>query len=306
MDSQLIAMTEKLYIPKLVDNVYDTNWTLKKLRAGQRSYDGGRKITPAIEYEEAASAGSFTGLEILDTTVGDISTSADYEWRQYFCTLGWSRRDYLINKSSKARIVDMVSAVTNNASKKLQKLLTTGLFQSSKADTTDIDGLIVAICAAGSTECGGLTSSDFAKWAPVRDTTTTKLTLAAMNSTWRDANDGTDTIDLIVTTDDVLGYFYDISTPLQRYNDSEAAKAGFTSLSFNGTSVVSDKNCTANHLYMLNLSHLWLGVHESENMRYQKPQTPIDQAGDIGQIFWMGNLVCDSRRRQAVMTAITS
>lgn len=44
MDTGIIAMTEKLYVPKFADNVFNTNPTLSRLRKGQKSYDGGASI----------------------------------------------------------------------------------------------------------------------------------------------------------------------------------------------------------------------------------------------------------------------
>jgi hypothetical protein len=306
MESQLLSVTEKLYIPKAIDNIFDSNYTLKKLRASQKSFDGGTKIAIPIEYAELASGGSFTGLELLDTAVNDVATLAEYDWRQYYVTVGWSRADYLKNKGSKTQIVNMVSMLTDNASKKMSKMLSTGLFQTTKAATSDIDGLVVATVAASTTDCGGLDSNDFSAWAAQRDTTTTKLSLASMNTLYRAAMDGPDAPNYIVTTDAILGYYSDIATPLQRYTNADSATQGFTTLSFNGIPVVSDKNAPASYLFMLNLDHLWLCAHKDEDMRYKKPTEPLNQAAELGQIFWMGNICCDSRRRQAVMTAIAS
>lgn len=260
-----------------------------------------------IEYAQGASGGSFKGLELLNTSFGDIITQAEFDWCQYYSPLGWSKRDYLINKGSKQKIVDMVASITKNAGKTMQKNLTTGIFQSTKAGTNDIDGLLTAVVAAGTTACGGLSSSDFSTWAAQRDTATTKLSLAALNNLWRDCSDGPDQPTLCVTTDDILGFFYDISTPLQRYNNDAALKAGFEGvMTFNGVPIYADKNCTANQLFMLNLDHVWFGVHQDCDMYYQEPTTPLDQWGSIGHIHWMGNICCDARRRQGVMTAITS
>lgn len=259
-----------------------------------------------IEYAELASGGSFAGLELLDTAVNDINTLATYDWRQYYVTLGWSRKDYLINKGSKQQIVNLVESITKNASKKMQKLLTTGLFQVSKAASTDIDGLVNAITAAGTTACGGLTSSDFSTWAAQRDTTTTKLSLSALNSQERSAGDGDDRVSLWVTTDAIYGFFYDIATPLERLQNQDMAALGFTSLSFNGKPFVSDKSVTANYIHGLNEDHVWLAVHSDEDMRYEKPVKPLNQAAELGQIFWMGNVVCDARRRHVMFTGITS
>ena len=196
--------------------------------------------------------------------------------------------------------------MTKNASRKLQKLLTTGIFQATKAATTDIDGLVNAITAAGATDCGNLDSNDFSTWAAQRDTSTTKLSLAALNTQERAAGDGDDRVSVWITTEAIYGFFYDIATPLERLADKDMAALGFTSLSFNGKPFITDKAVVANYLHGLNENHVWLGSHSDEDMRYEKPVKPLNQAAELGQIFWMGNLVCDARRRQVMFTGITS
>ena len=44
MQTGIEAITEKLYIPKFSDNVYNTHPTLMKLNASKKSYDGGASI----------------------------------------------------------------------------------------------------------------------------------------------------------------------------------------------------------------------------------------------------------------------
>lgn len=306
MESGILAMTEKLYIPKFADNVFNSNPVLAKLRAGEKGYDGGSSIVVPLEYAELCSGGSFQGLGLLDTTVNDIATQAQYEWREYYTTLGWSSRDYHINKGSKSQIVNLVESMMKNATKKMEKLLTTGIFQTTKAATTDIDGLPAAITAASTTDCGGLDSNDFSTWAAQRDTSTTKLSLAAMNTKEREASDGSDRTNLWVVTDAIYGYFYDIATPLERLQNKEMGDLGFTSLSFNGKPLLSDKGVSSGYMFGLNLDHLFLAVMNGRNMLYVKPQKPLNQSSELGRIEWMGNLVTDARRRQIQFSAIAS
>jgi len=306
IEDQLTSITQKLFIPKAIDNIFDSNAVLSRFRKRQKSFDGGTKIAIPIEYDELVSGGSFTGLELLDTAVNDVTTLAEYDWRQYYVTIGWSRRDFLINKGSKSQVVNMVSMLTKNAAKKMQKQLTTGLFQTTKASSTDIDGLVSAIVATGATSCGNLTSTDVTNWAPQRDTTTTNLSLAAMNAIYRSAADGPDAPTVGVTTDAIFGYYYNIATPRVRYEDVKEGNQGFTSLMFNGIPIITDKNATSAYLFLLNEDHLWLAAHKNEDMRFKAPQEPLNQAANLGQIFWMGNIITDARRRQGVLTAITS
>ena len=44
METGIAAITEKLYIPKFADNVYNSTALLNKLKAGEKEYDGGTKI----------------------------------------------------------------------------------------------------------------------------------------------------------------------------------------------------------------------------------------------------------------------
>lgn len=310
MEDQITTMTTKYFLKDLVDNIFSTNALLSRMRKNERTYDGGTSIAVPVMYARAASGGSFSGLSLLDTAVGDIATQAQFEWRHYYVTLGWSRENYLKNASSKARIVDLVQASTDNASETMQYNLTTGLFQTSKAASSDVDGFATAMVAAGTTDWGGLDSNDFSTWQPGgaaagRDTTTATISLNAMNVIYRQVSDGNDAVTVVVTTDTIFTYIYNLLTPNQQYVNTTDAKSGFTQLSWNGIPVITDKNATANYVYFFNEKHFWLGVHEEENMRYEKPKTPVNQASSIGQIFWYGNLVGDSRRRQGVMTAIT-
>jgi len=306
MDGEIISITRKLYIPKAVDTVFNSNQMLMRARKAQKSYDGGTSINPLLEYDELSAGGSFQGLELLDTTVNDIITNAQYEWRQEYVGVGWSTLDYLKNYGSKTKIIDLVSTKTKAASKKMQKMLTTQTFASTKAKSTDLDGWVVAAFAAGTTDCGALDSNDITLWAPQRDTSTTKLTLAAMNTLWRSASDEPESPTSIVTTDAIMGYYYDIATPLQRIGDTESAKMGFTSLSFNGVPLFSDKSAPTGYLFMWNEDHLFLGVHSQCDMKYIEPMKPLNQSAELGRIEWAGNWICDSRRRLGVMTAIAA
>lgn len=308
---QVTTLTEKYYLKDLVDNIFKTNALLSKLKEGIREYDGGNSIVVPLEYAVAASGSSFTGLGLLDTAIGDIATQAQFEWRQYYVTLGWSRLDYLKNRSSKARIVDLVEAVTNNASKTMQENLTTGLFQATKAKGTDIDGLAVAALAVNTTAYGGLSSTDFTSWQPGgaaagRDTSTTTVSLSAMNVIYRLASDGNDHVNLIVTSDTIFGFIYNLLTPNQQFVNTTDLKTGFTTLTWNGVPIITDKVSTGEYIYFLNTKHIWLAAHEEENMRYEKPKQPANQAASIGQVFWMGNIVGDSRRRLGAMTNVDS
>lgn len=65
---QLTAITEKLFIPKLVDNIFNTNALLKKLKAKEKPQSGGDKVIVPLEYAQVTAADWYQGAETLDTT----------------------------------------------------------------------------------------------------------------------------------------------------------------------------------------------------------------------------------------------
>lgn len=305
----LDAMTSHFFTDKdIEDNVFDTNPVLKRLKSKAKSYDGGVKISIGIESAESATGSFYTGAEVLNTSSSDFATRAEFEWRQAHVPISYTMRDFLINKSSKARLVDLVDSQMKNAQKVMQALLTTALFATSKGNAKNIEGFVASgPLAAGSTSWGGLTSSNITDWTPgVRDTTTTKVTHSLLDSTLRTCNDGSDQVTMLVTTDTVANLIYNILTDAERFVNTSAGNLGFKTINIQGVPIITDKNATASYIYFINEDHIWLAYHEDRLMKMETPGIPVNQDARVKHLLFMGNLVGNSRRRSGVLTAITS
>ena len=60
----------------------------------------------------------------------------------------------------------------------------------------------------------------------------------------------------------------------------------------------------ANAIHFLNENYVKLCVHKKENMRVERLEKLETSNGMLSKIYWMGNLVCNQRRRNGQLDDI--
>jgi hypothetical protein len=299
---QITAITQTKLLPKLVDNLFNSNVLLKRLKAKEMPVDGGDKILQPLEYASTSASGWFQGAETLDTTDNEILTSAEFDWRQLYANISVTRRDELRNKGD-AAILNFVKSKMQNAEKTIRDKLSTGLYNTGSS-SKQIQGLRLMLST--SSTVGGISQTDYSWWASNVDSTTTTLTLAAMQSAFGDAGEGTEYPNLVIGDQDMFDRYYNLLTPMQRFASEDEAKGGFKSLLFNGVPVVVDASCPSGDMMFLNLDYIHLRPHKDENFRMTSFVSPINQAVNTAKVFWMGALTYSNNRRHALLDAITA
>lgn len=300
--NQLTAITEKYYLTQLFDNIFDSNPTLKKIKSSgsYKSTSGGTQINVPLNYAQTSAAGWYSGAQTLDTTDNEVITSALYDWRSAYANITISEEDELKNSGDAAKL-NLLKAKMQIAEKTLSDILGTGIF-SNGSDADSIVGLrdIVAVDQV----VGNIDQASYSWWQGQVDSSTTTLSLSAMNTLYEQASVDNEKPDYLVGTRAVYGYYYDLLTPVQRFVDAESAKGGFVSLQFNGVPLVSDSHCPSSHLFMINLKHLHLFYHPKRNMSMEPFQKPIAQQVKVGRVLWMGALGSSNNRLHAKMSAV--
>ena len=299
---QITAITEKKFIPKLVDNIFNANPLLKKLREREQPQPGGEKVLVPLNYATVTASGWYQGAETLSTTDNEVITSAEYEWKQLYANISITRRDELRNMGD-AAIINFVKSKVEVAEKTIRDKLATGVYNDG-SDSKQIQGL--KLIASTSNTVGGISQSTYSWWQANVDSTTTTLTLSAMQSLYGDCGEGTEYPNLAIGDQDMYDRYYALLQPQQRFADDDMAKGGFKSLQFNGIPVVVDPNAASGDLYMLNLDYLTLYPHRDENFRLEPFVKPINQNVKVAKVFWMGALASSNNRRHGLLDAITA
>jgi hypothetical protein len=300
---QLSAITKKHYIPKLYDNVFDSNVLTARLK--KKSYeklDGGTSIMVPLGYAMVTASGWYSGSDTLDTTENDLLTSAEYQWKQLYANVTITRADELKN-SGDAQVLSLLKNKVKIAEKTLEDKLGTGVY-SNATDPKSIVGLR-QIVGTGNT-VGGISQSSYSWWQAQVDSSTTTLTIAAMQSRFNACTVNSDSPTVIPTTRTLYNSFYALLQPQQRFQDSASAKAGFQSLMFNGVPVLADSYCPASHMFFLNEDYLHLWAHKSEDMRADDFIKPVNQNLRTQKIYWMGAFGSSNNRLHGLMSVVTS
>jgi hypothetical protein len=299
---QITSITEKKFLPKMVDNIFNRSEFLKRLKAKEKPQPGGDKVIVPLNYAQVSASGWYQGAETLDTADNDVITAFEFDWKQLFAGISITRRDELRN-SGDAAMINFVKSKVEIAEKTIGDALATGLF-SSGSNAKVIQGLKLALATSGT--YGGIPLASYS-WAQGQvDTTTTTLTIAAMQGMWGNCGNGDDYPDLLVGDQDMYDRYYSLLQPQQRFQDEEMAKGGFKNIMFNAAPFVADSHPAAGDLYFLNMEYLDLYPHKDENFRLEPFAKPINQNVKIARIYWMGVLASSNNRRHGILDTITA
>jgi hypothetical protein len=185
----------------------------------------------------------------------------------------------------------------------MAQLLSTGIYNAGSTSNAIIG--LQAIVGTTNT-IGGISQSTYSWWAGQLDSSTTAFSIAALQTQYMACTFNNESPTVIYATKANYNRFYGQLQPQQRFMDADSAKAGFSSLMFNGTPFLSDDYCPSNNIILLNENYIHLCVHKDEDMRFSGFQKPENQNVRLGQIFWMGALGSSNNRMHARLSAVAA
>jgi hypothetical protein len=299
---QISAITQKKFIPKLYDNIFDSNPLLQ--RAKKKFYervDGGTSIIVPLNYAQASAGGWYQGAETLSLVDNDVITGAEYQWKQIYKSIIVSRIDELKN-SGDAAILKFVKQKVQIAEKSIMDDMGTGLY-SAGTDSKAIGGLRLIV--GTSNTVGGISQTDNSWWQSQLDSSTTTLSMSALQALDNRATIGSDAPTVIMTTRTLYNSYYAMLQPQQRFQSEETAKGGFTSLMFNSKPVIVDSHVPSGYLFGINENYLHLFYHPEEDFRMEPFKRLERQNVKAAQIFWAGALGSSNNRMHFGFSALT-
>lgn len=301
---QLTAITQKKFVPKLVDNVFDSDPLAQraKKKGWYGKQDGGTSVTYPLNYAQATAQGWYTGAETLSNVDNDVITGAEYQWKQFYVSIILSRRDELMN-SGDSQVVNLLKSKTQICEKTAADKLADAIYNSG-TDAKAIAGLGSIIADANTV--GGIAQGTYSWWQSEVDSATTTLSLAAMQTMHTSLCINNEGPTVIMGTRANYNRYYALLQPQQRFTDSETAKGGFSSLMFNGVPFIAGSKVPSSHIFMLNENYLHLDAHSKEDMRFSPFQEPVNQNVKVAKIYWMGVFGTDNARMHGKLSAVAA
>lgn len=300
---QVSGITEKVFMPKLADNIFDSNPLLKRLK--QKSYEklsGGTSIMVPLNYATTTASGWYTGADTLSTSDNENITSAEYAWKQIYANISITRLDELKN-SGDAQKVSLVKSKMQIAEKTIMDTMGTALYNAGTT-TNALVGLR-AIVDTSST-VGGIAQGSYSWWQGQLDSSSTTLSISALQTIFNLCSIDSDGPTVAMATRANYNRLYALLQPQQRFMDADTAKAGFSSLMFNGIPFIADSHAPANHVFFLNENYLHLFAHKDEDMRLEPFAKPLNQNVRSAKIYWMGALGSSNNRLHGRLSALAA
>lgn len=315
--TEMVTTTLRRSGTEVADNVSEHNALLNIMKRKNKikTYSGGYEIQEPLEYAENDTYQRYSGYEQLNTQASDVLTSAKYEWQQIALHVTASGREIRMN-SGKEAMINLVKARKKNAMNTAANNMSVDIY-SDGALSNQIGGLANLIQTDGNGTVGGINASTYAFWqnqfkeATGTNTAASPSTANAaqfkgdMNALWLSTVRGKDSPDLIVMTHDFYSLYELGEQQLQRYADSDLAKAGFNTLKYKSADVVFDDNTnfgtTDEKAYFLNTDFLYLVQHREAQWTADEDKKPVNQDAVVIPMYWMGNMVTTNRARQGVL-----
>lgn len=300
---QISAITEKKFIPKMVDNIFDSNPLLQRAKSKfYTSVSGGTSILQPLNYAQLSNVAWYSGADTFDTTDNDTGTAAEYQWKQIKGTISILGLDELKNSGDQAKL-DHVKQKTEIAEKSVQDAMGIGLYSAS-TNAKSIIGLGTVIGTANTV--GGISQSTYSWWQAQVDSSTTVTAMAPIQVIFNRCAVGNDSPTVGMTTRAIYNFYYGLLQPQQRFTDGETGKGGFSSLMFNGIPMIVDSHCPSSNLMLLNEKYLNLYYHPKENFRFEPFQKPINQNVRVAHVLWAGAFGSSNNRMHGKLSALAA
>ena len=311
------TVTENIYIPKLVDNIYNSSKLLKILAMDKAvKVLGGTKIFEPLKYAKSTAVGTYNKYETFDLTPPDNLTKAEFTWGHYYSGISIAGTDEIENMG-KARILDLLGIKFEEAEMALKDKLADDLYTGTATD--GIIGLASGVDAT--TTYGGIAVADFSGWASgedatsytsanMKDSTNAGYAITLLQKAIRNATHLGQTPNLIVTNLFVWDVLEAVINANVHYNKSTSARgqsiaaAGFNTLEYRGIPIVADEKCPDSTMYVLNTNYVNFRINPERNFKFTGYKTPTNQDAKVGQILLACQLCINNRRMHYKFTGL--
>lgn len=304
------AISRRLILPRVTDNIYISNpLFFRWWRANKMAYQGGIQITVPLMYKRMAAGGWYKGYQTLNVAPSDTVQNAKLTWKQVYVPVTVDGLT-LLRADSPLAIADYLAVQFKQSEMEMATIIGTGLWSTGSTNLEPTGLQKVVDNGTVSTSYGGISHSANPWWNSQIDSTTTTLTLTAMQKMWGSCQQGGRAPTILFGTQANYNRYWKLNTAFQQLPVAPAgrtvqlAQAGFENLLFNGAPFLVDNHIPANNIFFLNEAYFTLVVASRAQFKIQDFQTPVNQDAMTSLLLSALNLTCANISRQGRMTDV--
>lgn len=305
--TSLIATTLSTYGKELTDNIHRAiplfAWLANKKKVTE---EGGATIVRSVVYGSNSTAAFYASDDVLDTTIQDNFTAAQYQWRQAAASITVTGRIELQN-SGKAAVIDYARAQVDNALASLKEVIDQKCYAATQvgSNLTPLPAIVASSGTVG--DINGTTNSWWQSTVQASGSFALRG-LSDLRSVWdslsvRMPAGGPD---LLISDQTAYEAYEATLVPTIRYTDTYMGDLGFSNLKYKDAVWTWDPNATSGVIYLLNSKALELVQHSNRLFTMSDWVKPADQDLKVAQVFWAGELTTKNRRKLGSLTGVTA
>lgn len=305
LSTTLAAIPKKKFADNIFTKIPLFMWFKKKAKM---TVDGGANLVMPLMYGKNATAKSYSGYGIIDTTPQEGLTAASYLWAQYAATISISGLEDRIQNVGDKAIIKILESKVTQAELSLADKLDIDLWASGVTGTN----LNTVVTLVDTTTTTGQVSKSANSWWQAQVTSSGSFAARGLSDMRALYNNITNQSlsagapDLICSDQSSYQFYEATVQPQLRYSDTEMADAGFENLRFKGATMTYDPNTPSGTMFMLSSDSLKLVTNKGTNFITTKFIQPANQDAKVAQLLWAGQLASDNIRRLGKLTGITA
>ena len=309
----LSALTEKKYIPKLIDNFFRSNPFLVYLKERQKTFPGGHKIVEPLIYGNVEGVRSYSLYDTISYDTNIPISAAEFEPKNLVAPIIISKDEELRN-AGETQVLQLLESKIQIVEETLKAAVTSQLYSNGTGNGgRDLTGLSAAI--SDSDIYGGIDRATNAWWRArvISNHATTPgtpavLSLERMVRTFLGVSDGNDQPDMLLCGLATWFEYYravEGRVQIQTTMGKKMADYGFQTLEFMGKPIIADPNCPEGRIFFLNSKYINWRVHKNANFAVTKFRPDDTRLAKKQEILLTGNLTVNNCRRLAVLQDIS-
>lgn len=304
-------------MPEFIDFVYNSNPLLYRLYNAKRIVRGGRHVEYPAVTSDFSNGGFYEGYEELDVSPNDTTKSLAFGWRYAYTPLTVDGPT-LVEADSDVAIAHHVNLKAEQARMRMGEILGTAIMNDGSVGKSLIglegavdDGSVLATY-------GNLTRASNTYLNSTVDSSTSALTLAALQTLFGNCTKGGQTPTLILSRQEQYNRFIALVQSNQRIGipvggtDDIIASAGFTNALYNNVPWIVDShtfdgpNSSNSAIVMLNERWIELVVSPRGDMVMRDFVEALNQDAMTALILFAGYLAVRHPGLQGKMTNVSS
>lgn len=317
--NELVAMTRRAFIPKVIVQLYKSTATMSALLANSESVSGGVSPvtvpvqgTAMVTTQATGYDGSFTAPAVLNGLQNaEFNLKAMLTPIPFYVMEGLAQQD--------AAVIPIVEARMNDAGNSIADYMATNLWTAS-ASNLDPWSLpdVIATANPARGNFGGIERAANTWWQgnQINNAVDISRNVALQYIVSATSRSGGEMPSFGVCgpglwaklAQDFVGAERYINTPESSYADAqEGVRAAFTALSVAGVPIYMDLYAPETVLWLFNMSYLQYKIHQDAAFAVAGPESllPNMQLGYIMVLVTLLELVCSKPKSQTRITGLT-